>query len=233
MELEALQQQWQRLDEKLNRSLALETELVRQIVMQPARRRINWLAIWPAIDVAFSLSVLLVSVMFLSNQKFDWQVIVPAGVFMLGALGLLITSILQLQRLYELDWSGPVASIQSSLQRLRMAKIQQFKWIILLSPLVGFCGFLVGVQWLFEWLTGGRVDVLARLDPWWVASNCLLGALFVPLGQALARILAARRGNRAWWQAMLDDISGGNLKAAALEVDRWASLQRELPPVHA
>lgn len=227
MQLEELQQHWQRLDEKLNRSLALETELVRQVIMQPARRRINWLAIWPAIDVAFSLSVLLVSAMFLSNQKFDWQVIVPAGVFMLGALGLLITSILQLQRLYELDWSGPVASIQSSLQRLRMAKIQQFKWIILLSPLVGFCGLMVSLHWLLNWLSEDRANFLEKIDSWWVVGNYIFGVLFVPLGYYLAGVLARKCQGHSWWQSILDDISGKSLKAATLDIERWASLQKQ------
>jgi len=51
---------------------------------------------------------------------------------------LLAASIRQLERVAKLDWCGPVAEIQSSLERLRVVKIRQFKWIMLLSPLVGF-----------------------------------------------------------------------------------------------
>ena len=56
MQLEELQQQWQRLDQKLDLSIALQTELVRQAVMQPARRRMNRLSVWPVIDTVFDFA---------------------------------------------------------------------------------------------------------------------------------------------------------------------------------
>lgn len=227
MQLEELQQQWQRLDQKLERSLTLETELVRQVVMQPARRRVNRLAIWPAIDVAFCVCGLLVGAAFLSSHWRDIQVMVPAGVVMVGLAALLVDSIRQLERVAELDWCGPVAAIQGSLEKLRIAKIRQFKWIILLSPLMGFCGLMAGLHWLFEWLSGDRVNILDRLDSLWIVSNYALGVLFVPLGHALAGALAKRCQTRRWWQSVLDDISGKSLKKAAMDVERWASLQQD------
>ena len=149
MQLETLQQQWQRLDQKLEQTLALQTELMRQVVMQPARRRLHRLAIWPALDIAFSGCVLLLGITFLSSHGHDWKQVMPAVVVMLGALGLLVSSILQLQQVSQFDWDGPVADIQARLEQLRVMKIQQFKWVILSSPLVGFCAFIVSLHWLF------------------------------------------------------------------------------------
>lgn len=227
MQLEELQQQWRRLDQKLDRSLALETELVRRVVMQPARRRVNRLAFWPAVDVAFCVGVLLLGGAFVSGHWRNWDLMMPTSTVMIGVIALLASSIHQLERMAALDWSGPVAEIQRSLERLRGAKIRQFKWIILLSPLVGFCAFVVGLHWLFEWLTGDRVNILDKIDPWWIVANYAFGALCVPLGYYLARVLAERCHHYRWWQAVLDDISGKSLKAAALDVERWASLQQE------
>jgi hypothetical protein len=51
--------------------------------------------------------------------------------------------------------------------------------------------------------------------------------LFVPLGYLVARVLATRCHGHRWWQAVLDDISGNSLKVAALDVERWASLQQK------
>ena len=121
----------------------------------------------------------------------------------------------------------PVAEIQSSLARLRVAKIRQFKWIILLSPLVGFCGLMVGLYWFFGRLSDDRVNILDQLDPWWIVANYAFGVLFVPMGYFSARVLAERCHRHRWWQAVLDGISGNSLKAAALDVERWASLQQE------
>lgn len=227
MQLEELQQQWQWLDQKLDQSLALETELVRRVVMQPARRCVNRLAVWPAIDIVFCAGGLLLGGAFLSDHWRDWQLVAPASAVMIGLFALLADSIRQLQRVAALDWGGPVAEIQGSLERLRVAKIRQFKWIILLAPLVGFCGLMVGLHWLFGGLSDDRVNILHKLNPWWIGANYAFGVLFVPLGYLVARVLAKRCHSHRWWQAVLDDISGNSLKAAALDVERWANLQHE------
>ncbi len=227
MQLEELQRQWQRLDQKLDRSLALQTELVRRVVMQPARRRVNRLAIWPAIDVAFCVGGLLLGATFLSDHWRDSRLAVPAGAVTIGVFALLVDSIRQLVRVAALDWGGPVAEIQSSLERLRIAMIRQFKWIILLSPLLGFCGLMIGLHWLFDRLTEGRVHILDKIDPWWIVGNYVFGVLFVPLGYFVAGFLAKRCHNHRWWQATLDGIAGNSLKAAVVDVERWASLRQE------
>ncbi|HQR08333.1 MAG TPA: hypothetical protein PLN21_16005 [Gemmatales bacterium] len=224
MQLEELQQQWQRLDQKLDLSLAMQNELVKQVVMQPAQQRINRLAIWPAIDVAFSLGVLLLCGSFLGNNWQDTRLMIPAEVVMIGALALLISSVVQLNRIVSLDWTSPVAEIQKSLEQLRAIRIQQFSWVILLSPLVGFCALIVGLYWVLNWLSEGRVHILDKLDPWWVIGNYVFGLVFLPLGYYLARVLARRCQHQSWWQAVLDGISGMSLKRATIEVERWSSL---------
>ncbi len=110
------------------------------------------------------------------------------------------------------------------IERLRALKIRQFKWIILWSPLVGFCALIVGAHRGVEYLTADRVHILDRLDPGWVAANYAFGVLFVPVGYFVARALATRFHRRSWWQAALDDLSGRSLKSAAREIEHWASL---------
>lgn len=224
MQIEELQQQWQRLDQKLDLSLAIQNELMRQVVMQPVRRRMNRLAIWPAIDVAFSLGVLLLCGSFLGSNWQDTRLMIPAVVVMVGALALLINSVVQLNRIASLDLTGPVAEIQKSLEELRGVRIQQFSWVILLSPLVGFCGLIVGLHWVLNWLSEGRVHILDKLDPWWVIGNYLFGLVFVPLGYYLASVLARKCRHHSWWQGVLDGISGKSLQRAAVDVKLWASL---------
>jgi len=224
MQLEELQQQWQRLDQKLDLSLAMQNELVKQVVLQPARRRMNRLAVWPAIDAAFSLGVMLLCGAFLGSNWQETRLMIPAVVVMAGALALLISSAVQLNRISTLDWTGPVAEIQKSLEELRSIRIQQFSWIILLSPLVGFCALIVGLHWSLNWFSEGRVHILDKVDPWWVIGNYVFGLVFVPLGYYLARVLARRCRHQTWWKSVLDGISGKSLQQATIEVDRWASL---------
>jgi uncharacterized membrane protein YfcA len=226
MQLEQLQQHWQQLDQKLDYSLAIQNELMRQVVMQPARRRLHRLAIWPVIDLVFGIVVVLLAGSFLASHWPDSRLVVPAGVVMIGAIALMISSIRQLNCVAELDWAGPVAHIQRSLEHLRVMKIQQFKWVILLSPLVGFCAFVVGLQWILGWLSEGRFHLFDKFDANWIVANYIFGVVFVPLGYFAARVLAQKCQRYPWWQAVLNDISGHSLKAAALDVERWSSLQR-------
>ena len=227
MQLEDLQLQWKRLDQKLDQSLILEKELIQRVLMQPARRRVHRLAFWPAIDVAACIGVLLLGAAFLRGHWREAHVAAPAAALMISVFVLLIDSVRQLQRVAELDWSGPVAAIQNSLEKLRVARIRQFKWIILLAPLVGFCGLMVSLHWIFAAISNGRAGILDKIDPAWIAANYAFGVLFVPLGYFVARILAQRCHGHRWWQAVLDDISGKSLKAATRDVELWAGFQEK------
>ncbi|HMP01876.1 MAG TPA: hypothetical protein PKD86_06625 [Gemmatales bacterium] len=226
MQLEQLQAQWRQLDQTLKQTLALQQEVFRQAVIAPARRRVHWLAFWPGLDVAFCCIVMLLGGAFLSSHWSEPRLVVPAAVVMAAALALLISSVRQLVLLGELDWSGPVAAIQHALQRLKVQKIRQFKWVMLLAPLVGFSGLVVGLQAGLGWLTDGRVDVVERLGSAWMLANYAFGLAFVPVGGIVADWLARRYQGQGWWRAVLDDISGASLNAAAREVERWVRLEQ-------
>lgn len=229
MHLEELQQQWQRLEERLDRSLALESELVRQVVLQPARRRLNRLAIWPVIDLLFCVVGLIGVGGFLGDHFSDWRQSLPALVVQGGLVALLVASVWQLQRISELDWTGPVSELQGRLDRLRVTRIRQFQWVALLSPLMGFCGLLVGVQWLMERATGRPAGIVPLLDAGWVIANLVLGILWIPVGYLAARYLAGRFRGHSWWTRLLDGVAGETLKGAQADVNRWADLQQASP----
>ena len=144
----------------------------------------------------------------------------------LSAILLLGSSIRQLMFIAELDWAGPVAAIQGSFERLRVLKIRQFKWVMLLAPLVGFCGLIVGLYWLANFASNGQANLLDKLDAAWVVGNYIFGVLFVPAGYFAAGVLAKWCSRHSWWQSVLDGISGTSLKAAAKEVETWANLQK-------
>ncbi len=223
MQLDELQQQWQRLDEKLERTVRINDELLRLAIVQPTRRRMNRMAFWPALDIAFCIVVLLFAGSLLGTHWNAWSLVVPAGIVMLAAVLLLQFSIRQLILVSEIDWGGAVAGMQSSLSRLRLLKISQFKWIILLSPLVGFCGLIISLQWLLDRLAEPH-RILDKLDPWWAAGNYAFGVLFVVFGQAASGFLARRFQGRGWWQRALDNLSGSSVKKSMADLGRWASL---------
>ena len=103
------------------------------------------------------------------------------------------------------------------------------EWVILMSPLVGFCGLIVGLQWLFDRLPETQL-ILDKVNPWWVASNYLFGVLFLLFGHALVGYLAKRYRGSGWWQRVSDDLSGVSIRRAEQEIQRgplWTVTCRE------
>lgn len=229
MELEDLQKQWQQLDSKIEKSLKQNDELFRLAVMQPARRRINRSTFWLSLDVASCIAVLLFTGSFLFDHRDHAALVgISLGV-MLAAISLLISTIRQFQMISQIKWSETLINIQSSLSRIRMAKISQFKWIILLSPLAGFCGLIVGLQWLMDRLPEPHF-ILNKVNPAWVVGNIVFGLLFIPAGQLIVKVLAKRFHGTRWWERAIDDLSGTSMKNTRAELNQWVSLNETMMP---
>jgi uncharacterized membrane protein YoaK (UPF0700 family) len=227
MELAELQMQWQQLDEKLDRNWQVDRELLRLTFARSARRSVNRLVVWPVVDIVLSVATILWTGLFLYHHWRNWELVGSAGVVLVGAVTLLLSSAHQLRRLWQIDWDGAVAEIQGALSRLRVEKIRQFKWVILAAPLVGFCGFVVAVQWLLDWLPEAP-SIFSKFNPWWVASNYVFGVLFLMFGPAIVRFCGRKFRSHTWWQRAADDISGRSINQARRELERWKGLAGEL-----
>lgn len=221
MQLNELEQRWQQLDQKLDRTLALGSEFMKQLMVKPAQRRINWHAFWPALDIAFCCMVLWPTGSILYQHGHQASVLFPTLITMASTLALLISCIYQLQLTADIIWDGPVVAIQTKLEILRVAKITQFKWIILLSPLAGFCGIVTLLHGLFAWQSDNRFNFIDRIHQPWLMVNYIFGVLFLLFGHLLAGYLARKFQHHRWWQALLDDISGKSLNTAAADLRKW------------
>lgn len=221
MQLDELQHRWQQLDQKLDKTMALGSEVLRQQIVQPARTRINRQSFWPIIDIIFCLLLLwpIGSIMYQHGQQSS--VLFPAIIAMASTLALLISSIYLLQLTADINWDGPVVAIQTRLEKLRVARISQFKWIILLAPLAGFSGMLSLGHGLIAWLSDNRANLIEKLPQPWVMMNYVFGVIFLLLGHLLAGYLARKFQHHRWWQAVLDDISGKTLTKATADLKKW------------
>jgi hypothetical protein len=93
----------------------------------------------------------------------------------------------------------------------------------LLSPLVGFSGLIVVLQWLFDRLPEPHF-ILDKVPLSWVVANYAFGVLFIPFGYIAFRTVAKRLRTRGWFQRVLDDISGTSIKRVEQELARWVSV---------
>ena len=224
MELEQLEQRWQLLNQKLDQTMALQLSLVRQARLQAARRHLNRLAFWPMIDAMFAAVIVLASGSCLGNYWSSATLAIPAGTLVLAGILFLISNIHQLADVFGITWDGPIGDIQIAMSRVRQARIRQFKWIILLAPLLWLCMMAVGG----ELLIGERMlKVIALFDRTWVIGNIVFGILFIPVGIVVARICSRRWQGSSFWKHLVDDVSGRSLVAAQQELDRWIDVTNE------
>ena len=223
MQIEDLQKQWQQLDEKLDRSLRINTELLRQTVVGSTRGRLTHWMIWPSIDIAASVFVAIFSIAFATDHWVAWELILSALVLLVGAISLCVSSVRQIAMISEMDWAGPVVSLQQSLAALRVVQTRQNYWILLTSPIVGFCGLIVFLQWLLDFLPETHF-ILEKLNQSWIWGNILFGILFVVLGYIATRLFSRRFCNRSWWKSLEDSFTSRTVIRARDELDQWVRL---------
>jgi hypothetical protein len=178
--------------------------------------------LWPVLDVIYSLGVVLAVQAFLRRYWPEATLVVPAGVVLISATMLMISSAYELVRVTTIHWNGPVSEIQRILGELAVMRIRRFKWIVLLAPLVGLSLVIISIQWALD------INVVRVFDRKWVVINVAVAVLFIPIGWLGARWLARRWQGRRFWQRILDDVSGASLQAARSDLKRWSALHSEL-----
>ena len=223
MNLEQLHEQWRQLDAKIDRALELDLEILRAANVPPIRQRIHRWAFWPSLDILFAAFVLVFFGNFAFNHVHELAMLLPAMLVMGAGILLILTSVLQLKTVFGIDWDGPIFQMQSEMEKLHIAKIRQFKWVILCAPLVGFCALLVVLQSILDYLPQ-KISILDKIDSTWLLANAIFGVLFVPVAYGIALFMARNFGHRTWWQRTLDDISGRTIHAARRDLRRWSEV---------
>jgi hypothetical protein len=226
LNIDELQRHWQRLDDKVERSLRIQTKVVHQVALQPIRRRMARHLIWPIIDISFSLLVVLFSGSMIVKHLNQWLLLMMCGMVLFPAIILIIDNLRRVIRVANLNWGASLIEIQQSLLQLQVTQIRQMKWIILLSPLVGFCGFMLTLQWLLDQLSEPQF-ILEKLNFTWLVANLVFGLLFILVGHQLVRLAGNRFQHREWWQHAVSSLSGKALESSRKELDRWATLSQE------
>lgn len=224
MQLDDMQRVWAAHAALLEKGLAIEERLLRELELGRVRRALAPYVRWRALEVALGLAALSVVLPILREHAGEPRYLVTAGTLAAYALGVTALCATLLVAALRLDYGGPVTAIQRDVERLRRTEYRALKWALLGGVLVWLPAALVA----FERLTG--VDALGRVDRGWLAGNLVFGLLVLVLGQALSRRYVERPtlGPRA--RRVLDAVSGRGLRAAASHLDELAAFTRDEPP---
>lgn len=208
MNFEDLQRQWATLDKKLETSIRLNTELLRQTKLEKSKSALQRLAFFIWVEVLLAIPVILVVGSFLGNHYTQPAFFIPGLTLHISAIGLMGSGIYQLVTLSQMDFSAPVLTIQKKLESLRIYRIRETKWTFLLAPLLWTPLLIVAMKGLLG------VNTYATFDLTWMAANFIFGLAIVVSGIWVSKRYGHRMSHIPWIQKLMNDLAGNNLNQA-------------------
>lgn len=221
MQLDELKQSWAAHGAVLERSLAIDERLLREVLLRKVRFAMAPYLLWRALEVAICIAVLVAVVAVLGAHIAEPRYFVVAGTvavfsFVITALnGYLLVSGLRL------DYEGPVTAIRRDVERIKLAEYRAFKWALLGGVMLWLPVLLV----LFEALTS--VAALARVNLAYLVANLVFGLAVLALGQMLSRRYVERPDIGPRTRRLVEAISGRALRTAAGNLADLARFERE------
>lgn len=224
MELDDLKAAWAAHGAALERSLAIDQRILRELLLRKVRFALAPWAFYRALEVVLGLGVLAAVVPVLAAHRAEPRYVVVAGAVVVFAAWMTALCAYLLVSTLQLDYGGPVTVLQRDVERLKLVEYRAFKWALLGGVLL----WLPVLALLLEVLSG--FEALARIESGFLAANVAFGLVVLALGQALSRRHVERPdlGPRA--RRIVDALSGRGLRTATGHLDELALFRGEEPP---
>jgi hypothetical protein len=215
MELDELKERWAEHDRKLDESLRLNRQLLRDSYTRRAKFALWRLAAMLAAGSIFMLVVIVSLGRFIAQNWSMPRIAGPAIVLDVLAIATLAALNAQIGLALSINYNQPIAVIQKRLETLRKFRIRYIQAIFLLATLTWVPIFIV----------------LTRLfDTAWVVANVAFGFLVLAVGFWLSRHYGDRLSNSAFGQRFLRDLAGYNLNAASGFLAKLAEFEKDHSP---
>jgi hypothetical protein len=208
MDLDVLREKWVEHDKRLEASIRLNRQLLRETYTRRAQSALRRMAAILALGSISLLAVIVSLGVFLhkygSMPRFLWPA-VALDVFAVAALAALNA---QIGLALKSDYNQPVATIQKRLETLRMFRIRYSQAIFLTMALTWAPIFIVVMKAFFG------VDAYRAFGTAWIVVNVLFGLAFLLVGIWLSKKYGPRVNSTPFGQQLMKDIAGYNLNAA-------------------
>lgn len=223
MQLDDLKEAWAARDAALERSLAIDERILRELMLRKVRFALAPYVLWRALEVALGVAALLVVVPILAAHVAEPRYVLVGGALAVFTAGVGALSAYLLVNGLRLDYDGPVTAIQREVERLALVEYRAFKWALL----GGVVLWLPATLLLLEALSG--VAFLARVELPWLAGNLLFGLVVLALLQALSRRYVERTDLSPWARRVVDGVTSRSLHAVSNHLAELARFEREEP----
>ncbi|MBI5849580.1 MAG: hypothetical protein HZB39_00855 [Planctomycetes bacterium] len=221
MNLDELKMVWSAHGALLERSLAIDERILREMVLRKLRRSLRPFVLVRALEVLFGVTALAVVVPLLVAHLEEPRYLVAGGALAVVLVSFTACAAQLLVHGARLDHSGPVTRLQRDLEQLRRLEYRALKW----SLLGGVLCWLPGLMLLVEFVTG--IPALARVQPAWLEANLIFGLALCVLGRHASNRWLEREPRGPFARRVLDALSGRSVRAAARHLDELARFVRE------
>jgi hypothetical protein len=221
MELDELKSAWKTHGTLLERSLAIDERLLREVVARKVRFALAPFVLWRVLEIALGVAALTAIVPLLAAHLHETRYLLVAGSLGVYLAVVALYSMTQLVHALRIDLTGPVTTIQGDVERLKLLEYRSFRWALL-------CGIIVWLPALmvpFEIVTG--VEVIARCDFGWLAANVLVGIALLALGFWWSKRDVDRAISSPFALRVVDALSGSGLRRANRHLEDLAHFVRE------
>ena len=208
MELEELKSLWKANDEKLNRTVQLNMQLLKEVNFNKAGKKLRILLLCKIIEMA----ILLFIAVFLWNFSFKYIEVpgfcIPSIVLAAFITAGIISDIRQLAMIIQIQSGGatPVSQLQKKIEKLKLLIVTYTQMSFITIPLYPLI-MIVGAKIFFH------VDCWVPQHRMFLMANFLTGLLLFPLFIWLYRQLSKPDGKRPW---VNDFLSGSGWNQAVL-----------------
>jgi hypothetical protein len=204
MELDELKEKWAEHDRKLDLSIRLNRQLMRDTYTRRAKFALWRLAVMLAMGAIFMLPVIVFLGAFTAKNWAMPRFTIPSIVLDMAAIAACAALIAQIGLALSIDYTQPIASIQKRLEMLRKFRIRYIQAICVTSVLLWAPMFIV----VMKTFLGADVYRLAGTS--WIVTNVAIGLAVLVLGVWLFKKFEPRMSSK-----VLRDLAGYNLKAAS------------------
>jgi hypothetical protein len=221
VELQELQERWLEQERRLEENRAFTLQLARGLKSEQTRGPLIRLSYFLWIELILDLGALLLLVSYLTEVFWQARYSLPAIVLLGSLVALMSLLARQLQLLHGLDYSAPVMRLQKELERLKILRVTEVKWILLLSPALWPATLLVFIHGVLG------LDPFLLLSTTWLIANVLFGIMASGLLWGLAGYVSRRHSEAPWLVWLRRNIAGEQIKAAEEVLAQYTAFEQE------
>ena len=221
MQLDDFKQAWTAYGAAMERSIAINERLLREVLIDHVGDALAPLRMWRLMELGFWLAGVLIAWAALSAHASEPRYLVAGGALLAYLVGMAALTAHQLVLTRQIDYGGPVPAIQRSIERIKLAEYRATKWAVLGGVVIWLPATLV----LIESLT--RIPALARVPLGWLIANLAFGVAVLALGQAWSKRHVERPDLGPFARRVVDVLASRSLRAASRHLAELARFERD------